>query len=201
MSNNYYIFEYTKNKKNNKMKFRNYCIVFIGDVNGVRPEVLKIAEEGKFLGKKGMTISTFISVAEPAELSDYFKSLNRNFLLFDLNKDYSRVNLLDRTKYDELFKIVDKHTDKTLEEMSNKLIDEINETLNKTSFTGDSKSYDMGEPLFSEIIMPKTRKKKIDLESLSKKQKEEIINDILDKGYDNLDEYDIKILKKVSKSI
>jgi len=183
------------------MKFRNYCIVFIGDVNGVRPEVLKIAEEGKFLGEKGMTISTFISVAEPAELSDYFKSLNRNFLLFDLNEDYSRVNLLDKTKHDELFKIVDKHTNKTLEEMSNELIDEINETLNKSSFTGDSKPYDMGEPLFSEIIMPKTRKEKIDLESLSKKQKEEIINDILDKGYDNLNEYDIKILKKVSKTI
>jgi hypothetical protein len=59
----------------------------------------------------------------------------------------------------------------------------------------------MGEPLFSEIIIPKTRNKKIDLESLSKKQKEEIINDILDKGYENLSEYDIKILKKVSKII
>jgi hypothetical protein len=183
------------------MKFRNYCIVFIGDVNGVRPEVLKIAEKVKFLGDKGMTISTFISVAEPAELSDYFKSLNRNFLLFDLNKDYSRVNLLDKKKHAELFEIFDKHTDKTLEEMSNKLIDEINETLNKTSFTGDSKSYDMGEPLFSKILEPKTYKKRVDLKSLSKKQKEEIINDILDKGYDNLDEYDIKILKKVSKNI
>jgi hypothetical protein len=183
------------------MKFRNYCIVFIGDVKGVQLEVRKISEESKFLGKKGMTISTFVSVAEPAELSDYFKSFDRNFLLFDLNEDYSRVNLLDKTKAKELFKIVDKHTDKTLEEMSNKLIDDINENISKIPFTGNSKSYDMGEPLFSKIMEPKTYKKKVDLESLSKKQKEEIINDILDKGYDNLNEYDIKMLDKVSKNI
>jgi ribulose bisphosphate carboxylase small subunit len=51
------------------------------------------------------------------------------------------------------------------------------------------------------MITPKTKKNKVDLKSLSKKEKEEIINDILDKGYNNLNEYDIKILKKVSKSI
>ena len=182
------------------MKFRNYCIVFIGDVIGVQKEVRKIAEESKFLGKKGMTIATFVSVAEPAELSDYFKSFDRNFLLFDLNEDYSRVNLLDETKHKELFKIVNKHTDKTLEEMSDNLIDEINETLNKTSFTGYSAS-DIGDSLFSEMITPKTKKNKVDLKSLSKKEKEEIINNILDKGYDNLNEYDIKMLDKVSKNM
>lgn len=181
------------------MKFRNYCIVFIGDVNGVRPEVLKIAEEGKFLGKKGMTISTFVSVAEPAELSDYFKSLNRNFLLFDLNEDYSRVNILDKTIHKELFSLLDNYTESNLEEMSNKLIDEINDTINKSSFTGNTKSYDKDtKPFFSEPKKGKIHKKKIDLKSLSKKQKEEIINDILDKGYENLSEEDINILKKFS---
>ena len=185
------------------MKFRNYCVVFLGKTSGAKLEVGKIADgDPRFLEAKGLTISTFISVAEPNELSDYFKSLGRNFMLFDMNSKFSGYNLENKKLHETLFSsMIDSENNDELEEMSNRLIDDINESIIKNPFSGSSKQFN--ERLRNTIkdINFEVKPVKIDLDKLSKSEREEIINDILDKGYENFNEYDKKILNKIGLSI
>ena len=64
------------------MEFKNYCIVVMGNTEGIVLEINKISE--KILGsmqakEKGTAIITFTSNAEINELNDYFKECKRNF--------------------------------------------------------------------------------------------------------------------------
>ena len=74
------------------MKFRNYCVVIMGNTTGVVPEIDKVSEsKPNILDAKGIVIGTFTSFMEPNELSEWFKSNDRSFLVFDLNLDNSAV--------------------------------------------------------------------------------------------------------------
>jgi len=184
------------------MKFRNYCIVFLGKTNGVKLEIGKIADgDPRFLEAKGLTVSTFISVAEPNELSDYFKSLNRNFMLFDMNNKFSGYNLENEKLHKTLFEnMVEQDNSNNLEEMSNRLIDDINESITGNPFSGSSKQFNDKIRKNIKDIDFKPKPVRIDLDKLSKNQREEMINDILDKGYENFNEYDKKVLNKIGLS-
>lgn len=86
------------------MMFRNFCIVIMGRTDGIFDEISKISE--KILGKmnaKGIMIITFSSVADVKELRDFFKSYDRNFLLFDLDEEFSAYNFLKKDVSFELF--------------------------------------------------------------------------------------------------
>ena len=56
------------------MKFRNYCIVVMGDTLGVQAEIQKISETTpNVLDAKGILISTFSSLVELNELKEWFQ--------------------------------------------------------------------------------------------------------------------------------
>jgi hypothetical protein len=60
----------------------------MGDTKNVLPEIVKISEtKPNILDSKGILIATFASIAEPKEITDYFKLNGRNFLVFDLNEE------------------------------------------------------------------------------------------------------------------
>ena len=86
------------------MRFRNYCVVVMGKTDGVKLEIGKLSEGSpRFLEAKGITISTFTSIMEPLELSEYFKSLNRNFMVFDMDQSSSAYNLTNEKLHEALF--------------------------------------------------------------------------------------------------
>ena len=184
------------------MKFRNYCIVLLGKTNGVKMEIAKIADgDPRFLDAKGLTISTFISVAEPKELSDYFKSLNRNFMLFDMDTNFSGYNLENEKLHETLFSdIIENNSNNNLEDMSNRLIDDINESIIINPISGSSKHFNEKLRRVVEDINFEPKAVKLDLNNLSKTDRETMINKILDKGYENFSENDKKILKKIGMS-
>ena len=86
------------------MKFRNYCIVVMGSTSGVQLEITKICEgTPNILDAKGVLIATFTSFAEPSELTAWFTENNRNFLIFDLDKDNSGFNITKKEIHEGLF--------------------------------------------------------------------------------------------------
>ena len=116
------------------MKFRDYCLVLMGKNENVLPEIIKIAEsKPNILDAKGIVIATFTSVMEVEEISDYLKTSNRNFLLFDLAKDNSGFNITKPEVYEGLFGFLDGDRSEYLKERSEELLHEIGDTSGSTN--------------------------------------------------------------------
>lgn len=178
------------------MKFRNYCIVIMGKTDGCKLEIGKIAEDSpRFLDAKGITISTFVSVAEPGELSDYFKQMGRNFMIFDMDQQFSGYHLTNDKLHDALFGHITSELDVELEQMSNRLIDEIHKTSEGKSTSGATKNPDKGDKI---VDLAELRKKQV--KAMGLKEREELLNNIIDKGPENLTNLDKEILEFLTKN-
>lgn len=172
------------------MKFRNYCIVVMGNMESVKDDIIKIAEsKPRYLDAKGILIATFASVAEPNELKDFFQYTGRSFLLFDLDTEYSGYHL-DNEKLDtHLFGHLMNQGDR-LKEMSDKLM-------------GDLSAATNNEKIIHEKIMKKTSVEPvINYSELTKKERDTIVNKIIDKydsiGINKISDSDKDILNKIS---
>ncbi len=164
------------------MKFRNYCIVIMGDTKNAVDEILKISEtKPNTLDAKGILISTFSSVAEPKELNDYFKLNNRNFLLFDLNPENSGFNITKPDINEALFGFLKYMSEDNLQQKTNELY------LQLTSTTIESK-----------IVHLQPKIKIEDIDDMTIEDKNNLMNELIDKGVENLSDYDKKILSKLA---
>lgn len=164
------------------MKFRNYCMVVVGNTKAVYPEIDKVSE-GKphYLDGKGMIIATFTSFMDPSELTDYFTFNNRNFLLFDLNKEYSGYFITKPDIHEALFGFL-KNMDE--EELKNKSVDFLNVLKNDSATT----------TAYTETIATKCLITEKDIDVMTKVEKQDLFNKIIDAGVENLTEHDKKIL-------
>ena len=171
------------------MKFRNYCIVVMGNMEAVKDDIIKIAEsKPRYLDAKGILIATFASVAEPSELKDFFNFNGRSFLLFDLDKDFSGYHLDNEKLNTHLFGYLAEQGDK-LREMSERLMDDLSASTQDKKIVSD--------------IKPKTKiAPKIHYSELNKKERENLVNNIIDKyksiGISKITDSDKNILQKRS---
>lgn len=163
------------------MKFRNYCMVVVGNTKAVYPEIDKVSE-GKphYLDGKGMIIATFTSFMDPSELTDYFTFNNRNFLLFDLNKEYSGYFITKPDIHEGLFGFL-KNMDE--EELKNKSVDFLNVLKSDSTATA-----------YTETVTTKCLVTEKDIDVMTKVEKQDLFNKIIDAGVENLTEHDKKIL-------
>lgn len=124
------------------MKFRNYCIVVMGDTKDVLGEIIKVSDtKPNVLDAKGILIATFSSLAEPRELTDYFKLNGRNFLIFDLNSQNSGFHMTKNEINEGLFGFLKDMSDDMLKERTDSLIQEISSTtVTSKNHTTDPKS-------------------------------------------------------------
>ncbi len=176
------------------MKFRNYCIVVMGNTVDAISEITSISESApntpnspNVLDAKGILIATFTSFVEPSELTDFFKQKNRNFLLFDLNKDCSGVNIVKEEINQGLFGFLSVMTDENLQQKTYDLIKEISSST-MVSSVRKSDTNRSTEPMISLE----------EIDEMTPKDRENLLNDLLEKGSDKLSEYDKKILKKLA---
>jgi hypothetical protein len=168
----------------------------MGKTDGVKLEIGKLSEGSpRFLEAKGITISTFTSIMEPLELSEYFKSLNRNFMVFDMDQSSSAYNLTNEKLHEALFGHMGEDNDTELEEMTNRLIDEVKASSN--NFTGPKTSSGSTKNEPKTFDLRDLRLKQV--EKLNKTEKQELVNEILDKGIDNISSIDREILEILSK--
>jgi hypothetical protein len=162
--------------KDKNMKFRNYCVVIMGDTKNVLPEIEKVSETKiNVLDAKGILIATFSSNFEPCEITDWLKDNDRSFLVFDLDSTNSGFNVTKKDVHDGLFSFLN---DINLEEKAKDLLHIIE----------DAKVVNR---------MKNSKVKEITIEEVMKltiSEKKEMFDKILDKGVDNFTENDKKIM-------
>jgi len=163
-------------------------MVVMGETEGVLPEIIKVAEtKPNVLDAKGIVIATFSSVAEPRELTDYFKLNGRNFLIFDLNSETSGYHITKDEINEGLFGFLKLMNEENLKQRTDSRIQEISSTtVNKSYNTYRKKSKNETKVSIDEI------------DTMSAKDKNDLMNKLIDKGINNLSEYDKKILHKLS---
>jgi hypothetical protein len=161
------------------MRFRNYCIVVIGQTSGVEAEITKISEgKPNFFDAKGLFIATFSSFLEPYELTEWFTECNRNFMVFDLDHENSGFNITNRAIHDGLFGFI-----------QNINVDEVRDNFFKSL-----------EPQNSEVISSLTNKLNVDkIKNMGETERQNLLNDLIEFGLENLSEEDKKLLPLLAK--
>ena len=163
------------------MKFRNYCIVVMGDTLGVKEEIQKVSEiTPNILDAKGILIATFSSIVEPNELTDWFKENNRSFMVFDLNKSVSGFNITKKEIHEGLFGFL-----KTInvESMGNDFFNNLS-----VSDVKEIKETKQRNILNKDIIG-----------NMSKIERMGKLDELIDNGLDKLSEDDKKLLPLLAK--
>lgn len=170
------------------MKFRNYCVVIMGETSGVVPEIHNISEvKPNVLDAKGIVIATFNSFMEPKELSEWFKSNNRSFLIFDLNEENSGFNITRKDIHEGLFGFLRQYDNDALDSNT---IDFLNTI--KTINSGGKNSNET--TAYTETTAVSIEMTESDIDSMTKTEKKELYDKIIDKGVKNLTDYDKKLL-------
>jgi hypothetical protein len=174
------------------MEFKNYCLVVLGRVEGVKDEIGKISETAvRYVDAKGIVIATFSTIATTLELKEFFTLNNRSFILFEMGQDNYGVNLTNKAIHEHLFGDISGF--QSLNTLTGKLLSDINGSISR-----------IPEPVISGSTQTKIIKNKksdlnsINLDNLSIDQRNKIVDEIIDKGIENLTDYDRKLLKKVS---
>lgn len=172
------------------MKFRNYCLVVIGNTTGVEDEIKKISETGpNSIKGGGLVVATFSSAADPKELNDWFRLNKRSFFLFDLNADTSGFHIMKPDIHEGLFGFL---RTVNLEDKTQELLREIN----STSDTKTPKIISKKEGVKQEVDNKITED---DISKMSKSEREMLWNKIVDNGVEKMTEDDKKLLQFLSK--
>lgn len=159
---------------------KNYCLILIGAEEHPIDNILRISESTPNIlvyDSKDVTVATFSSYLNIGEVTEYIKSYDINFFVFDINvKNFGR-NITDDEADKELFGFIDGPS--LFGVKTNPFSNEDIELLRKT---------------FSEH-KPKLI---IDVDDLyDEEDVEETINAILDKGYKNITEGDKKFIQRM----
>jgi hypothetical protein len=162
---------------------KNYCLILLGIENHSIDDILRISETTPntiTYDSQDVIVTTFSSYLNIREVTEYIKSYNINFFIFEINNKNFGRNVLDIEMDNELFGFIDGPS--TYTPKSNSFNNEDIELIRK-SFNN---------------VKPKI---KFDIEDLyDEEDVEETINTILDKGYKNITEKDkIFIQRMVNK--
>ena len=172
------------------MRLRNYCVIIMGDTKDVFLEIEKVSDDKpNVLDAKGIVIATFSSTLTINELNEWFKLHNRSYFVFDLST--SGFNITKKEIHDGLFGFLGISNKDILDKRASDLMSAIEDA---KIIQENSKKVKIDKPIdFKTEIRPK-RLSLSDIESMTNKEKEELMNNIIDKGVKNLTEYDKKLL-------
>lgn len=170
------------------MKFKNYCVVIMGDTIDAVGEIEKISEsKPNILDCKGILIATFTSFVDVKEITAWFTFNNRNFLVFELDPDSAGFFITRKDIHKGLFGFLDKTKDK--DSLDSRTMDLLRSIYDKED---DSK-------LEKDIIEKKQSIDESDIEKMTKAEKQELLDKMIENGVENLSEYDKKILPLLAK--
>ena len=162
----------------------------MGNTSGVQSEIAKICEgDPNVLDAKGILIATFTSFAEPNELTAWFTENNRNFLIFDLDKENSGFNITKKEIHDGLFGFL-------------KLVNtsEMNDNFLKTvSLSSDTKETKSTKKSTRNSVKNNNKLDLKNIEKMSPSEKQDLLNELIDSGLDKLTEEDKKLLPLLAK--
>jgi len=166
----------------------------MGDTDGVLKEIEKISDsKPNILDARGIIIGTFTSFVDVKEISAWFTLNNRSFMVFDLDPTNSGYLITKKDVHDGLFGFIGKITNN---ELDTKTIEFLKVMASKPNPTNT-------EEIEDAVIENQTNEKKVinevDIKNMTKKERENLINQIMDNGLENMSEYDKKILPLLAK--
>jgi len=108
------------------MRFKNYCVVVIGKVDGVRDLISKITEtELRCLEQKGVFIGTFSCIMSAKELKDILDRESKTFFVFEVGDESNAYQIGRADIHEQLFAHIENGGD-VLSIMSDNLMNEVN---------------------------------------------------------------------------
>lgn len=164
------------------MKFRNYCVVIIGDTLGSQDEIIKISEtKPNILDGKGLLIATFSSIAEPNEITEWFKQNNRSFLVFDLDKNSSGFNITKPHIHEGLFGFLNTLN---MDDMNNSFAKAIELSAQTNNVETQTKP----------IVKKNIGLDEKEIKKMRYEERQDLLNKLIENGLEKLSEDDKKLL-------
>jgi hypothetical protein len=161
--------------------FAPYCIIVLGNNASEADKYVEKFSEIKLghLLSQNVYISTFVSMVDIAEMTDWFRSRDMNFFIFKVDPKVSGFGLTKKEMENGLFGLIDFIN---VKEMTDKFFKSQFDNLEPDVETADRDGLNLE-----------------DIEHMSPFDKETLINKILDKGVENMSEEDKKILSILTK--
>ena len=175
------------------MKFKNYCVIIMGNTDGVFKEIEKISDtKPNILDAKGIVIATFTTFVDVKEISAWFTVNNRSFLVFELNPDTSGYLITKKEVHEGLFGFLGQTTEEHLDSKTFEFLKAM------TNLDQPTKKK-ITEEVQDAVIVEEKQIDETDIEKMTKSEKEELMNQLMDNGIENLTENDKKILPFLAK--
>ena len=154
-------------------KFKQYCIVVLSRISGVSDEIQKISdgEIRHTSGGAGIYIATFTSMLNTQDLTDFFRDNGRLFVLSEVEGNVFGANM--GNLHDKLFGPTE-----DLDDLTEKMIS--------------------GIKFVSGATETKTFNTTIDVTTLTVSERNELMNELFDKGLENLTNTEKETLNKIS---
>jgi len=109
------------------MRFKNYCIVALGKIDGIREIISKISEtQPRYLEQKAVFIGTFSCVMSATELREILDRENKTFFVFEVGDESSAYKIGRDDIHEQLFGYIENGGEEVLNMMSDNLMNEIN---------------------------------------------------------------------------
>ena len=177
------------------MRFKNYCVIIMGETNGAVKEIEKISDsKPNILDAKGVIIATFTSFVDVKEISAWFTLNNRSFMVFDLDPKNSGYWITKKEIHEGLFGFMTKNVDN---ELDNKTLEFLKALANQPNTENMEAIEDA--VLEVEKVVSENNISETDIENMSKKEKEDLLNQMIDGGFENMTDFDKKILPLLAK--
>jgi hypothetical protein len=163
----------------------------MGDTKGVFNEIEKVSDDKpNVLDARGIVIATFSSALTTKELTDWFKLNQRSFFVFDLDPETSGYHISKKEIHDGLFGFLATMDKDILKKRASNLMDAIEDAKIIQENSKKYKGFDVG-------VKTATKPKKFtesEIEDMTPREREEIMNKIIDNGVENMTDYDKKIM-------
>lgn len=181
-----------------KDNFRDYYLTMFGDLEEIHSviSIIDFISEINFDYRihENYFMATFSSFLNIKEIEDLVRGFKHDFVLTEMDSKFS-FNFSDKETEDEMFGLLNTDEKYKSEDITNKLIQDILDDKNESNNDSLLKNFSRKSRRVS------TRQKRLKSEyykNLTKKEKEEMVNNILDKGFDNISDYDRRVLSIIS---
>jgi len=109
------------------MEIKNYCMVALGTVKGVKDIISKISETPvRCIEHTNVFIATFSCVMSANELGDVFDIEKRTYFIFEIGNDSNTYKIGKKDIHQQLFGHIENGGNDLLNVMTNNLINELN---------------------------------------------------------------------------
>jgi hypothetical protein len=175
-----------------KFKFKNYCLILMGVKDNLIDDILKVSETTVSVmgyNSQDVIVATFSSNLNVNEITEYVKTFDVNFFIFELDKNCG-FNIKDKKTSKDLFGFIN--------DKQNIIVKPIK--LNFNDLERGNENYNEMRSHLKNLREQNTNKvhsEAIFIDDLNEEEIENEINKILDKGYKKIGKKDKLFIQKL----